>query len=292
MVIHDKQELINTVKKLTERLYKIEPTLKKNLYLLPNNEDFNKEYNEKNVYINTDDDNKFITFIMCLKNRPNRAKLSIENLINEETAKYCKFIIVEDVSENLLKLDNFKYKKYIEHYLVKTDVNWSRSKLLNYGIKRSDTNLVAMWDCDFLFPENFVNNLKNICQYIDFKKYFFAINSFETHTTNVRGTIFKQGDPYGYMWVYDRQSLFDVKAFHEMMKDHGWEERYLQDKLRNTKKMKTVYSYKLNKEMIVFHYSHSTDIRGKFGTISNQKVKNKVYDIWGEQILLKKYNYL
>ena len=289
MVEHSREELKNTVKTLFGRLSVTKPTLKRNLYLLGNPGEFNKDFQDKKEYVNTDE--KFITFIMCLKNRPDRSRLSIENLVTPETAKYCNFIIVEDTSDNLLDLNDFEYKKYLDHYIVDTGVNWSRAKLLNFGIKRSTTELVAMWDCDFLYPEKFTDYLRNIVKYVDFSRFFFAINSFETHNTNVRGTVFRQGEPYGYMWVYHRESLVKVKAFHEKMQDHGWEERYLQDKLKNELKLKTVHSYSINKKMMVFHYSHTSDIRGKFGTPDNKKLRNKPYDTWGETPVLKKYTY-
>lgn len=281
-------------KSIVDYLYQILTTqdigdkFKKKIYIKGNPSNIKKDYN--NNITKTDVSGKFITFIMCLKNRPKRAKLSVENLINDDVKKYCDFIIVEDISDNLLNLNNFKHVSNIDHYLIKTDVNWSRSKLLNYGIKRAKTPLVAMWDSDFLFHENFILNLKKMCSTIDFNKNCLAVNSFETDKSNIRGTTYKKFDPYGYMWVYSKNVLHDVKGFHEDMKDHGWEERDLQNKLKN-KNIKTIYSYTIDKKMHVCHYSHDSGIRGKSGTENNKKIKNKKYTTWGEQKLIKKYNY-
>jgi hypothetical protein len=261
---------------------------KRQIYIKNNTQDIKKRFDKHEKVTNVD--GKFITFIMCLKNRSKRALLSINNLVNESSLKHCKFIIVEDKGENLLNLKDFKYSEHIDHYLVDTGVTWSRAKLLNYGIKRADTELVAMWDSDFLYHESFIDKLKRMCATINFNKNCLAINSFETDNSNIRGTKYKKFDPYGYLWVYSKNILHEVKGFHEMMKDHGWEERALQNKLKK-KKVQTVYSYTLDKKMHVYHYSHDTDIRGKFGTNNNKKVESKKYDIWGEQKLIKKYNY-
>ena len=93
---------------------------------------------------------------MCLKNRSKRALISINNIVNDINYKYCDFIIVEDEGIDNLNLDSFKYKHLISHYFIKTDKIWTKSKLINYGLKKTKTPLCVMWDADFLFPTNFI----------------------------------------------------------------------------------------------------------------------------------------
>lgn len=260
--------------------------------------------NDKRQYLlKTDDDivvkddinnfkEKFITFIMPLKNRSCRAKNSIETIVNDYTARYCDFMVVEDFSKDMLDINYFIYRDYITHYKVNTGVSWTRSGLLNFGIKRATTPLVLFWDADVLYPDNFVNLLKDYCNKIDFTNYIFAINMFETHDVPLKKRVtFLNGQPYSHVWVHNRQMLVDIKGFDENIQGHGYEERDLHIRLKIKDNIRPIYSAYLCRDLFACHYSHGDGLRGSLNTIHNRAksisninagniIANK--DKWGE----------
>ena len=159
---------------------------------------------------------KFATFIMCVKNRAERAKLSILSAL--EHAEYFDFIIVEDQSDNLIKLDEIKHKNknQIQYYLLDLQVPWSRSALLNYGIRKAKTPYVLMWDVDFLFSSFFGKELYNLMNKIDPNKFFVQISLFETEFNFKTSQFYKLCDPYSSVWIYPREQLEKIFGFNDL----------------------------------------------------------------------------
>lgn len=258
-----------------------------------------KTYNEKlkedflsgsNKDINYDE--KIFTFIMSLKNRSERAMASINSIVTKENLKFCDFIIVEDEGKDNLNLDNFEFNNFIKHYKVKTGVSWSRSRLLNYGIKRTKTPIILAWDADFLFPEDFIKKLINYVKNIDLDKYLVTINLYETENSDIGN----KGTAYSSVWIYKTDILKKIQGFNENFIDHGLEERELQCRLEYCG-LKVIYSFYMNPLIYVFHLSHSNSIRENnnkkqnynlyYNTINNIKnnlISNK--NKWGEQLLI------
>lgn len=223
-------------------------------------------------------DKKFITFIMPLKARTARAMNSLETIVNNETAVYCNFIIVEDKSIDMLDLSYFPYKDLITHYTVKTNIKWTRSGLLNYGLKRTTTPLVLFWDADLFYPDNFVNELLKACNRINFDKYIFAINMFETHDIERDNNDTKyNGQPYSHVWIHSTNMLQEIRGFDEKLIGHGYEERDLHNRLAIKYNTEVVYSAYIFKKLITCHFSHGDGLRGMLRhRINKQKSINKI----------------
>jgi len=215
---------------------------------------------------------KLITFVMCLKNRAAAARKSIESLVTERSIPLCKFIIVEDYSENLLDLSAFRFKDQITHYVINTGDRWNRSKTLNYGFKRATTKLVASWDSDFEFKEDFCEHLYRTIKKVDFDKTLFRIDSVESEESTILGKVWKKGSIRGGQWVYKLEYLKQLNGYDEKFKDWGHEEMDFHERCDRAFGMKILESSKIDPHMTVTHISHSDNMRG-------ESVSNKNYSI-------------
>jgi glycosyltransferase involved in cell wall biosynthesis len=200
-----------------------------------------------------------VTFVMCLKNRAKKAKESIETLVNPETAKYFNFIIVEDDSDNNLILGNYRYSHLITHYLINTNDLWNRSKTLNYGFKRSRTPLVAAWDADFRYPEDFLRTYIKMIQETDFNKTCLWISTTETDATDRRGGHFEQYSLYGGFYTYAKCHVEILGGYDETFINYGHEERDFNKRLLRYFNSKP---YRRELRHVVYHKSHNDVARG------------------------------
>jgi len=204
---------------------------------------------------------KLFTYILIVKNRPERAMTSIKSLVKPETYKYCDFIIVEDVSNHCLDLSNFQYKHFIKHYLIDTELIWTRSGTLNYGIKRANTPYIVGWDADFIFNDRitididkFIRTYKpmNVIGLSSLESFFSDISSFDGFPCI----------PYGYMWIYNVDVLNNVKGFNTQMIGHGFEERELEARIKNKYGIGPIKTSQIH---YVVHMSHNSKLRGDGG---------------------------
>lgn len=230
-------------------------------------------------------DGKLLTFIMPVKNRKLRAVHTIKSIVNKVNSELVDFMIVEDVSNNIIDIPD-GYDEFIDYHLVNTGVgdSWSRTKLLNYGIKRSKTPLCVMWDVDFLFPENFIEILLNTISGIDYTKHYFGIPSYETHNSMIQGISYQQGEPYGNLWVYPKDGVINVGGMNEKMKKWGYEDRELEYKFKKLTDIVPIYIYHLNENLMIFHYSHEDTLRGERNRNNLKFLKKTIMNNgeWGE----------
>tara|TARA_R110000772_G_scaffold9601_3_gene31425 strand:+ start:1040 stop:1981 length:942 start_codon:yes stop_codon:yes gene_type:complete len=235
---------------------------------------------------------KLFTFIMALKNRSKRALNSIKSIVNSYSSKYIDFIIVEDTSDKMLEIP-IEYQKLIDYNIVDTKIEWSKSPLLNFGIKRTKTPLCVVWDCDFIFPDNFIDTLLNFIKDKNIKNQFFCIPSFETHDNIINDLKYKAGDPYGDIWVYPTNVLMDLNGFNEKMIDHSAEDIEMEKKIYKYLYLNERFNtYPLDKKLMVFHHSHLDKLRTKKSVSEiNRKynhfltdIKKNEDDSWGQLI--------
>lgn len=253
---------------------------------------YNSAYGKNTNYLLQDDDKnkikntdlklpkKFATFIMCIKNRPKRAILSILSALNH--SDYFEYIIVEDKSDNLIDFSKINHpnKHKIQYHLLDLKVPWSRSALLNFGIKRAKTLYVLMWDVDFLFPSFFGKELYNLMNQIDSKKYLVQISLFETEFNYKTSQFYKICDPYSSIWIYSREQLEKIYGFNEMFVGHGFEERELQTRLHNMFSINDIKSHQLNEKCYAYHLSHTDGTR--FENNKFYKLRNHNFIIMNE----------
>lgn len=200
---------------------------------------------------------KLFTFIMIIKNRNSRAKKSVEFLVNNITNNICNFIIVEDKSNDLLDLNDFKYAHFIKHYVVDSKCNWNRSGLLNYGIKRCNTPYFLAWDCDFYITENLVLDIKNfIFNYMP--KNIVGIQCFDTDICDFSECFNLPCTPYGYLWLYNTNIIKTVGMFNCEFISWGLEERELEERIKNKYDLNVIKTDKLTP---CFHHSHNNKTR-------------------------------
>lgn len=230
---------------------------------------------DTNLQIN----NKLFTYILVVKNRSERAMASIKSLVKPETYKYCDFIIVEDTSNHCLDLTNFPYKHFIKHYLIDTELIWTRSGTLNYGIKRSNTPYVIGWDADFFFNDQITFDIDTYLR--TYKPLnVIGVRSLESAYSDVSNFEGIPCIPYGYMWIYNVHILENVKGFNTNMIGHGFEERELETRIKNTYNINPIKTSKIH---FVVHVSHNSQLRGGGGgnnkDLYKQTLNNKQYGL-------------
>ena len=212
---------------------------------------------EKDDKIHNSD--KLFTFVCIVKNRPNRTNISVNSLVNYENFKYCNFIVIEDKSENINNFENFKYKHLIDHYVVNTNITWTRSGLLNYGIKKAKTPYIVAWDCDFLFRNQHIIDIN-----IFLEKYkplnIIGVNSYETFFSSLDNPVNFPCVPYGYLWIYNKRIIESVNYFDMKMIGHGFEEIELEKRIFNKYGLVRI---KTDDIYPIIHLSHNCDIRQK-----------------------------
>lgn len=246
-----------------------------------------------------------ISFIYCVKNRSERLRLSLETLISslrEASIKY-EILIIEDKSENLFNgLPHAQRYKYVKHFVVDTKIAWTRSGLLNVGIKNASHEWVAFLDVDFLFGREFGSVLERTLAFCDPNKLALVVNSIETETHLKENFAYSAGSPYGYMWMCGRAQAINVNGFDEGFQGHGFEDRDFQDKLLKIANLSIIDSLSFDDYFYVFHLSHfvrsGSDNRAKNRERYKKRsesvaelLKNSSSD-WGNYEILAIHNYL
>lgn len=238
-------------------------------------------------------ENKLLTFIMIIKNRNLRAKSSTEYLVNEVSSQFCDFIIVEDKSDDLLNLNDFKYKHLIKHYVVDSKCSWNRSGLLNFGINRCITPYFIAWDCDFYITQDLVFDLKKMI--IEYQpKNIVGIQCFDTDICDFGNWFNLPATPYTYLWLYNTSIIKSVGMFNSDFTGWGLEERELEVRVKNKFGLKVI---RTDKTYPCFHHSHNNSQRPRREQnnqlIYDNCIKNKVIEFnnYMEYDLIEDKNY-
>ena len=233
-------------------------------YIKKNSQEIINDLN--NGLIFNDVDRVDLTFLMVVKNRKKQAIQSIKSLIRNNNNKtrfnisdYINFLIVEAHSDDEIELE--EEWDFIKHIKVDMDDEWNKSKLLNIGIGHINTSQFAIWDSDFLFYDNFLTNYINEYKHVNFLQYMMVVNSFEIGCFDNGGVMYNQGDPYGYFWTYKTDLVRKVGGFDEVDHPAALEDRDMEKRLNEKFRIKNYYTYPNNKNIIVFHNTHSNELR-------------------------------
>lgn len=169
---------------------------------------------------------------MAVKNRSERARQSVVSLVTPESVQYFDFIIIEDVSPDLVNLSQFPLRNHVTHYVIETGDIWNRSKVLNYGFKRAVTPFVTSWDADFVFPSDFLTRFLHLLDTTDFSTQFLQLAVTETHEGFVyNGQKMKRGAMWGGMYTYLREYVCQLNGYDEGFYRYGHEERDFNNRL-------------------------------------------------------------
>lgn len=263
-------------------------------------------YHEKSSVPVTSTPISKISLIYCVKNRSVRTHISVTTAIKAYREYKAaggqmevEIILCEDVGQDLVhSLERIDGSEIITHYLVETGIGWTRSGLLNYGLKRCSGDVVAFCDVDFLFPKEFFFKFSKEAELFDFKKNILVVNCIETHKHLKGNKTFSPFSPYGYMWVVDRASAVDVGGFSESFTGHGFEDRDFEFKLTHHAGLGIVGSLSLNDDLYIFHLSHN-ERTGSENREQNKKLYEDAKNLgrienvssWGEYKLLRQTSY-
>lgn len=206
-----------------------------------------------------------VDFIWCIKNRRQRTAISANSLIRSfrayqasgDGAVTVRLVIVEDVSVEIFDPSVLDSPSILDHYIVDTGLGWTRSGLLNVGIKNSTADLVALVDADFLFHEGYVQALADYLATCDWRKQIIASNLIETEAHRKGKAAYSAASPYSYMWMVPKDALHHVQGFDEGYNGHGSEDRDLELKLLRLCGLTVADTASIVPDCAVLHLSHN-----------------------------------
>lgn len=252
---------------------------------------------------------KTVVFIYCIKNRRVRTDISLKSLIAAHQryqeqgggALRVRVLIVEDMSSDLYDIGHLEGTVEIEHILVDTGIGWTRSGLLNVGLREATGDLAAFVDADFLFHEKFFNSLENVLNQTNWRRHVFAVNLIETEAHTKNDTVYSTGSPYSYMWMAPLDVAIDVNGFDEGYTGHGSEDRDFELKLTKLGGLIVTDTITVDPDCIVFHLSHNSRDgidnhqanRARYlGRLAETDLSKLRQDEWGEaKIIQKRQNF-
>ena len=245
-----------------------------------NNNKINNECNVKKHVITNKE--KFITFIICIKNRNIRTNICLKNLMNitNNYQHLINIIIVEESGHDLF-VDKFKVLENdnITHILLKNNDNniFNRSHLLNVGIKNATTKYLIMYDCDFL-SYDLTPLIKTLSYYHDRNDIIFRCSLYESENITR-----KRLETYSYVWVYNKNIINKINYFNEDFQNWGFEETDIASRILNGEnKLIHIFNH-------FFHLSHNETSRNKDNLSDNRKIFKKNIII-PDNLTLVKYN--
>jgi hypothetical protein len=248
----------------------LESKIKDNELYVNDAEKLQNKFNKENNF-----DKKFISFILIIKDRFKETQLFLNYLSKlEQFNTYAKLIIIEDNSQRNININKINKDIDIDYYLVNSETNWSRTKLINYGLSKNDLQLSLITDVDFIFPINFIKKFRNLFKNFNFNNNIIGIPVFETNDVlNLNGNkVRNKNDPCGHYYVFDTEVIIKNYGYNFDIEGHGFEEReFLLRNLLNG--VNTLFlNNNIFKDLFILHLSHSDISRGKKRTLEERSL--------------------
>jgi hypothetical protein len=218
-----------------------------------------------------------VSFIYPVKDRSRRLALSLQSLaraverLASRSSLSVDVVVAEDQSTDVVSPDLFKRLPFdCTHCVVDTGMGWTRSGLINQGIKMAKGEFVFFTDADVLFTETSLLELADAFAAIDVNRHMLAINMFETHTHTKEDRFHSAGMPYSYMWGLLRKNAAAVGGFNEAYVGWGSEDRDFEFRVCKKLGLMVLSSLQLPRAPFVLHLSH--DVRtGAEGKEANKR---------------------
>ncbi len=206
-----------------------------------------------------------IDFIYAIKDRREDILKSISSLqrsalLGKNRANSCmdiRIVIVEDISDNMIEISDIpKNSLHIDLYKLDTKIPWTRSGILNFGIRKSDADMLAFVDSDFVFPKKFFQEMEAVLRNCDVERDALAVNVFETETHEKAGVAYSKGSPYAFMRIVPRNACILVSGFDEGFVGHGYEDMEFVWRLERFAGIRFVNTMRVRDGCFVLHRSH------------------------------------
>jgi hypothetical protein len=189
------------------------------------------------------------------------------------------------VIKNNLKLDRLSPCDRLKYYYIDTkEKDWNRSKVLNFGIRKSKGRYIVPWDGCMLCNSSFIGKLLDYIQNINFNRHTVSVAVYESHGSNK----IPKGRGYGNLWIFKAKQIKHINGYQEDI-TNGLEDRDVIKRLQKTFKLgKTLHSMYVDPKLYVMHLSHE-----KYHSKSSKKISKISHNSrnWGKQkVITKKYN--
>lgn len=195
-----------------------------------------------------------ITIIYAYRNRETeRLKASLNSLMHQ-TDKNFKLIFIDyGSSDGFSKevksiVSDFSFVDYF--YIGHPGLLWNKSKALNYGIQKSQTEFILTSDVDILYPKNTVEILNKISNKNNFYLFKVGYLSEKTSFENINKYPFVElqpthiGDTFG-IGLYPKVALEKIYGYDEFFHFYGSEDADLNARMKHA-------GYQLVNENLVF----------------------------------------
>jgi Glycosyl transferase family 2 len=200
------------------------------------------------------------TIIYAYRNRDvKRVKLSLLSLKKQSQKNFeVQFIDYGSTANYAEKIktviDDFPFVTY--RYIAHKGLLWNKSKALNYGISKTNTESVVIADVDVLFAPNFIEKIETLATPTQFTLFKIGYLSKEVIPSVIEKSTFESlkpkhyGDTYG-IGLFPKEALFKVKGLDTFFHFYGSEDEDLNNRLKVT-------GYQLNrcKEALLLHQWH------------------------------------
>ncbi len=188
-----------------------------------------------------------------------RVRLSLlslekQSLINFEV-QFIDYGSTDDYANKIKTvIDIFPFVNY--YYVAHKGLLWNKSKALNYGISKTNTEYIVIADVDVLFAPNFIKQLETLAKPTQFTLFKIGYLPKEVTPSVIEKSTFESlmpkhyGDTFG-IGLFPKAALEKVKGLDTFFHFYGSEDEDLNNRLK-------VAGYQLcrNKESLLLHQWH------------------------------------
>ena len=155
---------------------------------------------------------------------------------------------------------------------------YNYNKKVNLAIDKCKTKLFTVCSSDYIFNNNFIENLSESIQYVNMEKNVYHINVFEKDMGMRNKKKLRKYTPCGYMRIYSTNRLKNIKGFNPLMMGRGYNHTDVMNRLYNLFKVTKFYSLEFTPKLFILHDSHSDKSRVEDCTPYNKRISNLLYN--------------
>ena len=237
------------------------------------------------------------TIIYAYRNRDvERVRLSLRSLKNQSTQNFEVLFIdygsTDDFTQKVKMIMNeFSFVTY--HYIAHEGLLWNKSKALNYGISKTNSEYIVISDVDVLFASDFVKQLENLANPNQFSLFKISYLPQEISSETIETKAFNElksthsGDTFG-IGLFPKKALEKVKGLDTFFHFYGSEDEDLNNRL-----ISAGYTFNRCEDFLLLHQWHPRYPKKKdqkltvIPRLSNIQRINQRHFLWQKEMNIK-----